>query len=75
MMMNEKFCVDCKWFVKDSYPEQCECPYITQINLVTGKRKYVFCLVERRDWAHENTCGTAGKHWEARDNAVVESNG
>lgn len=70
-----KFCVDCKWFLQGSSPEQCECPWLAEVNLVNGKRKQTFCLIERRDWAHGITCGTEGKHWEARDNSSIESAG
>jgi hypothetical protein len=73
--MNQKFCIDCRWYVQDSIPPQCDCPYIGDVSLVTGKRDTKFCAVQRRDWAQERTCGEQGKHWEARDSSSVESNG
>jgi len=73
--MNQKFCIDCRWYVQNATPSQCDCPYIGDVSLVTGKRYTKFCAVQRTDWAQERTCGAQGKHWEARDISSVESNG
>ena len=73
---SSKLCVDCKWFkpwrpwLRLGWPKDwpkdwfAKCLHPSTLDIVTGEvGKYA--RTERRDYFSSETCGTAGKNFEA----------
>lgn len=64
-----KLCKDCKWFDGGIC---CTHEKATSIDIVTGKKSFMTCIVFRTGHIFRNYCGLEGHLWEQRTEIVVD---